>query len=94
VPDAQAIVNVDDDRIRVTTWTFQDGDDTGQHRHEFDYLVVPITGGRFEISESGGAARDMEQRAAAPYLGRAGTEHNVTNRSGHAASFVEVEFKN
>jgi hypothetical protein len=33
----------------VTTWTFgAAGAATGQHRQEFDYVVVPVTGGRFE----------------------------------------------
>jgi hypothetical protein len=93
VAEAHSIVNVENDRVRVTTWTFRDGDDTGYHRHEFDYIVVPITGGRFVITESDGSTRDMEQAAAGPYLGRAGTEHNVTNCSGTAASFVEIELK-
>lgn len=93
MPNAQPTVNLDDERVRVTTWTFQDGEDTGYHRHEFDYVVVPITGGRFEITERDGSVRDMEQVTAAAYRGRAGTEHNVTNRAGRPASFVEVELK-
>jgi len=36
---------IDDERVRVTTWTFAaDGDETGHHVHEYDYLVVPVTG--------------------------------------------------
>jgi beta-alanine degradation protein BauB len=93
VSAAQATVNVDDERARVTTWTFQNGDDTGYHRHEYDYIIVPITGGTFDVTESDGSIRDMHQEAADAYLGRAGTEHNVTNRSGRTASFVEIELK-
>ena len=84
---------VDDERIRVTTWTFEDAQDTGPHRHEFDYLVVPVTGGSFEVRDADGTIREMTQDVAKPYLGRAGTEHNVINRSGRAAVFVEVELK-
>jgi beta-alanine degradation protein BauB len=83
----------DDDRVRITTWTFGDGEDTGRHRHEYDYAVVPITGGTFEITEADGTTREMTQHAARSYLGRAGTEHNVINRSGRTAVFVELEFK-
>jgi hypothetical protein len=86
-------VVVDDERIRVTTWTFDDGQDTGPHRHEFDYLVVPVTGGSFEILDADGTVWERTQDAAKPYLGRAGTEHNVINRSGRSAIFVEVELK-
>jgi hypothetical protein len=35
----------------------------------------------------------MTQQAAVAYLGRAGTEHDVVNRSGGSAVFVEVELK-
>ena len=76
--DARPNVAVDDDRVRVTTWTFEaPGDATGWHRHEFDYLVVPVTGGTFKVVEPDGCEREMEQVAGAPYAGRVGTEHDV-----------------
>ena len=93
MPTARSETSIDDDRLRITTWTFEDGEDTGDHRHEYDYVVVPITGGTFAITEPGGTAREMTQQAALAYLGRAGTEHNVINRSGRTAVFVEVELK-
>ena len=46
--------SADDDRVRVTTFTFADGDETGDHRHEYDYIVVPITGGTFEVTDRDG----------------------------------------
>ena len=93
MPTARSTVTADDDRVRVTTWTFQDGEDTGHHRHEYDYIVVPISGGTFAVIEPDGTTRERAQETAVAYLGRAGTEHNVTNRSGRAAVFVEVELK-
>jgi beta-alanine degradation protein BauB len=93
VTTARSIVSADDDRVRVTTWTFQEGEDTGPHRHEYDYVIVPITGGTFGIIDPDGATREMTQHAGVPYLGRAGTEHNVINRSGRDAVFVELELK-
>jgi len=83
----------DDDRVRVTTFTFADGDETGDHRHEYDYVVVPVTGGTFEVTDRDGAVRTLEQAAGAAYLGREGTDHNVVNRSGRTAVFVEIELK-
>jgi quercetin dioxygenase-like cupin family protein len=90
---AQFDISADDDRVRITTWTFRDGEDTGHHRHEYDYIVVPISGGTFAVTEIDGTTRDMTQEAAVAYLGRAGTEHNVINRSGRTAVFVEIELK-
>jgi beta-alanine degradation protein BauB len=54
MPTARSETSADDDRVRITTWTFEDGEDTGHHRHEYDYIVVPITGGTFARSSSGG----------------------------------------
>ena len=90
---ARSITSADDDRVRVTTLTFEDGDETGHHRHAYDYLVVPVTGGTFEVHESDGTTRELAQVAGSPYAGRIGTEHNVINRSGHPATFVEIELK-
>jgi beta-alanine degradation protein BauB len=90
---ARSQTNIDDDRVRITTWTFQDGENTGHHRHEYDYVIVPISGGTFLITEPDGATREMTQQAAVAYIGRAGTEHDVINRSGDTAVFVEVELK-
>lgn len=89
----RSTTNIDDERLRISTWTFADGEDTGPHRHEYDYVVVPVTGGTFEVTDPEGASREMTQEAATSYLGRAGTEHNVINRSGRTAIFVEIELK-
>jgi quercetin dioxygenase-like cupin family protein len=93
MPHARSERTADDDRVRITTWTFEDGEDTGHHRHEFDYIVIPVTGGTFVVTEADGTTRELTQEAGAAYLGHVGTEHNVTNRSGRTAMFVEVELK-
>ena len=90
---AQATTGIDDERVRVTTWTFGDGESTGWHVHEYDYLVVPVTGGSFAVTDPDGATHELTQQAGSPYPGRAGTEHDVVNASGTAAVFVEIEFK-
>jgi quercetin dioxygenase-like cupin family protein len=85
---------IDDEQVRVTTWTFAaDGDETGHHVHEYDYLVVPITGGSFTIIHDDQTTRELVQHAGDPYRGTAGTSHNVVNRSSSPAVFVEIELK-
>ena len=90
---ARSHTTADDDRVRVTTLTFDDGDETGDHVHEFDYVVVPVTGGTFEVVAADGRSRTLAQEAGVSYVGTAGTEHDVINRSGRIASFVEIELK-
>jgi beta-alanine degradation protein BauB len=91
---AHHVVSADDDRVRVTTWTFEAaGAATGRHRHEFDYIVVPVTGGTFSVTDAVGSVREMDQVAGSPYLGTAGTEHDVVSRADDEAVFVEIELK-
>lgn len=91
---AQSSISVDDERVRVTTWSFAaDGDNTGWHVHEDDYVIVPVTGGAFAVTGPGGETRELPQQAGEPYLGHAGNEHDVVNASGGRATFVEIELK-
>lgn len=91
---AQPNVTADTDEVRITTWTFAGhGAATGQHRHEFDYVVVPVTGGSFTVTAADGAVREMTQVAGLSYLGAAGTTHDVVCTSDHETVFVEIELK-
>jgi quercetin dioxygenase-like cupin family protein len=91
--DAHATVSVDDDRLRITRWTLAPGTSIGQHRHEHDYIVVPISGGTFTVTGADGSVRTMTQTTGEAYLGTAGTEHDVANETSQEANFVEVELK-
>jgi quercetin dioxygenase-like cupin family protein len=90
---AHAEVSADNAQVRVTTWSFPEGEATGHHRHEYDYVVVPVTDNTFEVVADDGASRELKQQAGVPYLGTAGTSHDVINRSGRPAVFVEIELK-
>ena len=44
---------IDNARVRVTRHRLAPGAHTGFHRHEHDYVVVPVTAGRMRIVEGG-----------------------------------------
>jgi quercetin dioxygenase-like cupin family protein len=91
---AEAVTTVDDDQVRVTTWTFPEaGASTGTHVHEHDYVVVPVTGGTFRVTMADGSLRELRQDAGVPYRGVAGTAHEVSNGGDGPAVFVEAELK-
>ncbi len=81
---------IDDDRFRVTEWRFAPGAATGWHRHELDYVVVPLTTGTLRIETPEGGF-DAELVAGVPYTRRAGVEHDVINANDHEFAFIEVE---
>ena len=90
--EAVPTVQVDNDRVRVTEWRFAPGAATGWHRHEFDYVVVPITTGTLLLKEGDGE-RYAELMAGVSYSREVGVEHNVINANDYEFVFVEVEMK-
>lgn len=89
---AVSTVMVDNGRVRVIEWRFAPGASTGHHRHEYPYVVVPLTTGLLAIT-----SRDGETTAALrtgePYFREAGVEHDVRNANAHEFVFVECEIK-
>ncbi len=90
---AQATVHVDNDRTRVTEYRFAPGDATGWHRHEFDYVITPVTDGRVRIVGRDGGTSEAEMVAGRSYFREAGVEHDVVNAGPGELRFVEVEWK-
>ena len=89
---AVATARIDNERVRVTEWRFAPGATTGSHRHEYDYVVVPMTTGRLA---SAGPAGDSvaELVIGLPYFRPAGVEHDVRNVNAFEFVFVEIELK-
>jgi beta-alanine degradation protein BauB len=91
-PPATPTVQIDNDRVRVTEWRFAPGTSTGWHRHEYDYVVVPMTTATLRILSAGGeAAGDLVTGQA--YFRSAGIEHEVVNENPFEVVFVETELK-
>jgi quercetin dioxygenase-like cupin family protein len=88
---ATPTVLIENDRVRVTQWYFKPGAATGWHRHEYDYVVVPVTNGQLLLKEPDGE-RTVELSLGAPYFRNVGVEHDVINPSTtDDVIFIEVE---
>ena len=86
-------VKIDTARVRVTEWRFAPGAATGWHRHEYDYVVVPITTGPLAIEGAGGAVTTSQLVTGQPYNRPAGVEHDVRNPNSTEFVFIEIELK-
>lgn len=85
-------VLIENQRVRVTRWSFDSrGANTGWHRHEFDYVVVPLFDGELEIEDADGGRSVAKMEHGVPYFRNAGVEHDVINANDFACAFVEVE---
>lgn len=82
----------EDSRSKVWRWSFESGQATGMHIHEFDYIAIPSTGGEFTATIVTGQVLEFKQEAGTPYQRSAGVHHNVRFVGEGKASFVEIEF--
>ena len=86
-------VQIDNDHLRVTEWRFAPGAATGYHRHEHDYVVVPILDGELKIVGPEGEVSTAQLRLGQSYFRNAGVEHDVINNGPGEMAFVEIELK-
>ena len=93
MPEAVPTVQVDNDQFRVTEWRFAPGAETGWHRHEMDYVVVPMTTGQLKIELPDDEIMISDLTAGISYAREIGVEHNVINANEFEFVFVEVEAK-
>ncbi len=89
---ARSTVQIDNERTRVTEWRFAPGEATGWHRHQYDYVVVPMSTGTLRLETVDGI-HEAELVAGQPYFRNTGVEHDVININDHEFVFVEIEFK-
>ena len=90
---AKSTVFIDNERTRVTEWRFAPGASTGWHRHEYDYVVVPMLDGKLGLSSGESESQIAELSAGVPYFRKEGVEHDVTNVNDFEYAVIEIEFK-
>ena len=89
---AKSTVFIENERVIVTEYRFEPGENTGWHRHEHDYVVIPLMDGRLKlVTRDGESLADM--KAGVPYFRPTGVEHDVVNASDGGYAFIEVELK-
>jgi quercetin dioxygenase-like cupin family protein len=90
---AVGTVQIDNERTRVTEWRFAPGAATGDHVHEYDYVIVPVSTGKLKIVHPDGKETISELEAGVSYFRQKGVHHDVINANDAEFSFVEVELK-
>ena len=84
---------VDNDRVRVTKWSFEPGASTGWHVHEYDYVITPVVGSTVTLVDEAGAKTQAEMVPGVSYFREAGVAHDVVNAGPGDLVFVETELK-
>jgi len=90
VNKAEAVTRFENGEVRVTERRFAASAETGWHRHDYDYVVVPLTDGILRIVAGAGEST-AELKPGVAYFRKAGVQHNVINAGEEFLAFVEVE---
>ena len=88
----RATVQSETPDVRVTEWRLPPDSATGHHRHDYDYVVVPMTDGELTAVSAAGRTKNAIQ-AGHSYVRKAGVEHDVVNETAREIVFIEVEIK-
>lgn len=83
----------EDARTRITQWVFVPGDQTGWHRHEWDYVTVQQSGGALLLQGADGSETEVPYEEGRAMAWTAPIEHNAINISGREVRVLEIEYK-
>lgn len=85
-------VQLENADFRVTKWTIEPGGVIPMHRHDYEYVVVPLVTDTMHVVTAEGEELVAELVTGRSYTRPAGSEHQVENRTSTAPIvFVEVE---
>ena len=90
---ANANVQIDNQKIRATEYSFNEDEETGFHIHKWDYVVVPQTNGELLLIDDKGVETIATLVKGQPYFREAGVSHNVINNGKEKLVFIEIEIK-
>ena len=83
----------EDDKTRITHWTMKPGEQTGWHSHDYDYVVVRLSGGRLHLDYADGSEREVDYALGGTLTGSAPVEHNAISVGDEAIVSLEIEYK-
>ena len=90
---ATSNIQINNKLVKVTKYSFMPGQETGMHKHLYDYIVTPLTDGKLLLIDKIGNVSDYTLVASYSYFRKAGVEHNVINNGKKKLIFIETELK-
>ena len=86
-------IQIDNELVKVTKYSFMPRQETGMHKHLYDYVVTPLTNGQLLLIDKRGNESEYSLVASKSYFRKAGIEHNVINIGKKKLIFIETELK-
>ncbi len=83
----------EDDKTCITLFTIKPGEQTGWHRHEYDYVAVQQSTGRLHFDYADGSTREIDYTPGVAVAVAAPVEHNAVNVGEVDIIALEIEYK-
>ncbi|MFT5182244.1 MAG: quercetin dioxygenase-like cupin family protein [Alphaproteobacteria bacterium] len=93
-PIASYEILIDNDKTIITLFTIKPGEQTGWHRHEFDYVAVQQSTGRLHLDYADGSVLEIDYTPGVALPVSAPVEHNAINVGDVDIITLEIEYKN
>ena len=90
---ANANIQIDNEIVRVTEYSFDKNEETGFHVHQWDYVIIPQTDGLLLLINDNDDETTATLVKGQPYYREAGVSHNVINIGKEKLVFIEIEIK-
>lgn len=78
---------------RITQWIFAPGEQTGWHKHKYNYVTIQQSDGGLLLQGSDGTEKWINYQAGRTVAWRAPIEHNAVNISDVTVKVLEIEYK-
>tara|TARA_A100001011_G_C14081061_1_gene744516 strand:- start:573 stop:863 length:291 start_codon:yes stop_codon:yes gene_type:complete len=83
---AKANIQIDNERVRVTEYSFNRNKETGIHLHQCDYVVIPQTNRILSLVDQYEVKTTANLVEGQPYHREAGVSHNEINNGKNWSS--------
>ena len=85
-------VQLDNGIFRFTRCTIEPDGVIPMHRHDYEYVVVPLVTDSMHVRNADGSSTVADLKAGVSYTRAAGAEHEISNPDGtDDVVFVEIE---
>ena len=84
---------IDDERTCITLFTLKPGEQTGWHRHEYDYVAEQQSEGRLHLDYADGSVLEIDYTPGVAMPVSAPVEHNAINVGDVDIIALEIEYK-
>ena len=79
---AKSKVLIENDKTIVTEWSFDVGDSTGIHTHEYNYIVVPMLDGELKVIDKNNHETISKLTKGGAYYREKGIKHKIIGTIG------------